>query len=324
MPNEAAPIVDLSAFESGSADVRMRIGAEVDRICRHTGFITLAGHGVDEAVRSHMWDAVRRFFDLPGDVKRRFATADGLPYGYMGNEAEALAASRGDATPADIKETFNAGPLRIPDHVRDPEALAFCYSATPWPDTPSDFVSAWSAYYVAMESLAARIMRMFAVALGLPDDHFDPFLTSPISALRALNYPPQDRAPLAGQLRAGAHSDYGTLTILWPQDDSRGLEILDPSGEWHEVLPTPGTFVINIGDLMARWTNDRWRSTLHRVVNPDEAHDPGSRRQSIAYFHQPDWSATIAALPGLHADDTSYEPVRSGPYLMGKFTSTVR
>lgn len=324
MPNEAAPIVDLSAFESGSADVRTRIGAHVDRICRHTGFITLAGHGVDEAVRSHMWDAVRRFFDLPGDVKRRFATTPGLPYGYMGNEAEALAASRGDATPADIKETFNAGPLRIPDHVRDPEALAFCYSDTPWPDTPSDFVDAWSAYYVAMESLAARIMRMFAVALGLPDDHFDPHLTSPISALRALNYPPQERAPLPGQLRAGAHSDYGTLTILWPQDDSRGLEILDPNGEWREVLPTPGTFVINIGDLMARWTNDRWRSTLHRVVNPDEAHDPRSRRQSIAYFHQPDWSATIAALPGLDAGGTAYPPVQSGPYLMDKFTSTVR
>lgn len=324
MPNEAAPIVDLSAFESGSTVERTRIGAEVDRICRRTGFITLAGHGIDDEVLAHMWDAVHRFFDLPGEVKHRFATKPGLPYGYMGNEAEALAASRGDATPPDIKETFNAGPLHVPDGLRDPEALAFCYSPTPWPDTPPDFVEAWSAYYRAMESLAARIMRMFAVALGLDDDHFDACLASPISALRALNYPPQERAPLVGQLRAGAHSDYGTLTILWPQDGSRGLEILDPDGEWHEVLPVPGTFVINIGDLMARWTSDRWRSTLHRVVNPDESHDPTSRRQSIAYFHQPDWSATIAALPGLDAQGSPYEPVQSGPYLMGKFTATVR
>lgn len=324
MPDEAAPIIDLSAFESGSPIDRRRIGERVDEICRSTGFITLAGHGVDASVRAHMWDAVRRFFDLPHAHKAMSAMPPGYPYGYMGNEAESLAGSRGDATPPDIKETFNAGPLVVPDDIADPDALAFCYAPTPWPTAPSDFVEAWSAYYAAMESLAARIMRMFAVALQLPDHHFDPFISSPISALRALNYPPQQHAPRAGQLRAGAHSDYGTLTILWPQDDSRGLEILDRDGTWHEVLPVPDAFVINIGDLMARWTNDRWRSTLHRVVNPDVAHDPTTRRQSIAYFHQPNWSAVIDTLPSHRAQAPTYEPVMSGPYLMSKFSSTVR
>jgi len=324
MPDEAAPIIDLSAFESGSSDVRHHIGVAVDDICRSTGFITLSGHGVDADVRVHMWDAVQRFFDLPVAYKTTSSVRPGYPYGYMGNEAESLAGSRGDATPPDIKETFNAGPLRAPDDIVDPDALAFCYAPTPWPTQPADFVDAWNAYYAAMESLAARIMRMFAVALQLPENHFDPFISSPISALRALNYPPQHHAPRAGQLRAGAHSDYGTLTILWPQDDSRGLEILDPGGTWREVLPVPGTFIINIGDLMARWTNDRWRSTLHRVVNPDATHDPTTRRQSIAYFHQPNWSAVIDTLPSHRGQAATYEPVLSGPYLMSKFSSTVR
>jgi len=324
MPDEAAPIINLSAFESGSDKDRRRVGMDVDRICRHTGFITLAGHGVDADVRAHMWDAVRRFFDLPVATKAQSTVRAGYPYGYMGNEAESLAASRGDETPPDVKETFNAGPLRVPSDVQDPDALAFCYASTPWPLQPPDFVEAWSAYYEAMESLAARIMRMFAIALELPIDHFDPYITSPISALRALNYPPQHHPPRMGQLRAGSHSDYGTLTILWPQDDSRGLEILGPSGDWQEVMPVPDTFIINIGDLMARWTNDRWHSTLHRVSNPDAAHDPTSRRQSIAYFHQPNWSAIIDTLPS-HIDTASpYEPVASGPYLMRKFSATVR
>lgn len=322
MPDEAAPIIDLATFESGTPLERRRIGAEVDRICRTTGFLTLSGHGVATEVRVRMWDVVHQFFDLPSAVKMRSTVRPDYPYGYKGNESEALAASRGDATPPDAKETFNGGPLQVPHHIVDPDALAFCYAPTPWPHEPRDFVDAWSAYYEAMESLAARIMGLFAVALELPVHYFDSAIGQPISALRALNYPPQDRPPRVGQLRAGAHSDYGTLTILWPQDDSRGLEILDLHGNWREVMPTPDTFIINIGDLMARWTNDRWRSTLHRVVNPDIAHDPASRRQSIAYFHQPDWSATIATLPGLPT--SAYEPVTSGPYLMRKFSATVR
>ncbi len=142
-------------------------------------------------------------------------------------------------------------------------------------------------------------------------------MTRPISALRALNYPALERAPAAGQIRAGAHTDYGSLTILLPQAGSRGLEIFS-QGAWTEIPPTPGAFVINIGDLMARWTNDRWVSTLHRVTIPSDG--GAERRQSFAFFHQPNWDAEIASLV---ADEAAkYAPVRSGPYLMSKFQST--
>jgi isopenicillin N synthase-like dioxygenase len=168
-------------------------------------------------------------------------------------------------------------------------------------------------------------MRLFAEALSLDTHYFDEYISSPISALRALNYPPQQHAPQPGQLRAGAHSDYGSLTILLPQSDSRGLEIQRLDGTWQEVVPVPGAFIINLGDLMARWTNNRWRSTMHRVANPEHTHDPHSRRQSIAYFHQPNWDANISTIPTCTNPSTtsSYEPVLSGPYLMSKFKSTV-
>ena len=132
--------------------------------------------------------------------------------------------------------------------------------------------------------------------------------------------------PKPGQLRAGAHSDYGSLTILLPQTGSGGLQILSPSGRWVDVPPVPGAFIINIGDLMAQWTNDRWVSTLHRVINPDLVAGQSSRRQSFAFFHQPNWFAEIACieecLPA--GDKPKYQPVLSGPYLMGKFKSTVK
>ncbi|EYD78314.1 2-Oxobutyrate oxidase, putative [Rubellimicrobium mesophilum DSM 19309] len=157
-------------------------------------------------------------------------------------------------------------------------------------------------------------MGAMAVALHLPENHFDAYLTVPVSALRALHYPATPPSTLPGQQRAGAHTDYGSLTILLPQPGSRGLEIRDPrSGDWIEVTAPPGTFVVNIGDLMARWTADRWVSTLHRVVAI-----PGQpARQSLAFFHQPDWEAEIVPLDG----SSAYPPVRSGPYLRAKFTS---
>ncbi|WP_244425425.1 2OG-Fe(II) oxygenase family protein [Pseudaminobacter salicylatoxidans] len=130
-------------------------------------------------------------------------------------------------------------------------------------------------------------MRLFAVALKLPEDYFERFIDAPISALRALNYPEQTVPPKPGQLRAGAHTDYGSLTILLPQEGSKGLELITPGGNWTPVPPVPGAFVINIGDLMALWTNDRWVSTMHRVVNPSPEDGGMDRRQSLAFFHQP-------------------------------------
>ncbi len=305
---------DLAAFETAAGEERRAKARKIDEICRRTGFLVLRGHGVPPDVVADIWQAAAAFFAQPPAAKQRVAAPyPGYPYGYLGPDREALAKSKGEDTPPDLKESFNGGPLGVPAGVTDPDALAFCYQPTLWPDLPG-FRPAWEAYYAAMEDLAARVMVAFAAALDLPDDHFAPFIAAPVSALRALHYPATQGQPRDRQQRAGAHTDYGSLTILLPQPGSRGLEIRDPAGDWVEVPAEAGAFVINIGDLMARWTADRWVSTLHRVVA--RADQPA--RQSIAFFHQPDWEAEIVPLDGSQA----YAPVRSGPYLMEKFRST--
>jgi isopenicillin N synthase-like dioxygenase len=325
MPTQKFPVFDLARFETASFEEKLPLAAEVDVICRATGFLAIAGHGVPEAVIGAAWLKAQAFFDLPAEQKQRArAPYPGYPYGYLGPQLESLAKSRNADAPPDLKESFNGGPSRAPEGMTDPEALAFCYAATIWPDAPEGFIGAWQDYYAAMENLAARIMRLFAAALRLPEDYFDRFIDAPISALRALNYPRQDAAPEPGQIRAGAHTDYGSLTILLPQPGSHGLEILTPDGAWTPVPPHASAFVINIGDLMARWTNDRWVSTLHRVVNPTAENGGNARRQSMAFFHQPNWDAEIRVLeaclgPG---EAPKYAPVHSGPYLMSKFKAT--
>jgi len=320
------PVFDLLAFERSDEDGKRQMGREVDLICRTSGFLAVRNHGVPDDVISNVWRHARDFFDLDHDAKNRSkAPYPGYPYGYLGPGSEALARSKGVDTPPDLKESFNGGPLSVPPGLTDQEALAFCYAETIWPDRPAGFRPAWEAYYRAVTDLASRIMRVFAVALDLDETYFQSYIGQPISALRALNYPELSAPPPEGQLRAGAHTDYGSLTILLPQPGSKGLEIMTPEGAWREVPPVDGAFVINIGDLMARWTNDRWVSTLHRVVNVSPEDGGLDRRQSLAFFHQPDWFANIETLPSCLApgEASTYEPVLSGPYLMGKFKKTV-
>jgi isopenicillin N synthase-like dioxygenase len=324
MPTSGFPIFDLSRFEKAGMAERAVLGAEVDGICRSTGFLAVSGHGVPQPIIDAAWSAAHAFFDLPAEAKDKVrAPYAGYPYGYLGPGVEALAKSKGADTPPDLKESFNGGPLSVPPGLSDPEALSFCYAETIWPAAPEGFADAWKAYYREMENLAARIMRVFAVALKLPEHFFERMIDRPISAMRALNYPEASVAPKPGQLRAGAHTDYGSLTILLPQAGSGGLQIYTPEGKWSEVPPVPGAFIINIGDLMALWTNDRWVSTLHRVVNSD---GNAARRQSFAFFHQPNWDAEISCIESCLApgETPRYAPVFSGPYLMSKFKSTVK
>jgi len=305
---------DLAAHEALDGTARTQSADRLDRICRETGFLVLTGHGVPRDVIDAQWQAVQAFFDLPTDEKAKVAAPyAGYPYGWLGPLKEALARSKGQDTPPDLKESFNGGPLSVPPGLTDDDALAFCYQPTLWPELPG-FRAAWEAYYAHMEALAERVMAAMAEALGLDRSFFAPFIGHPISALRALHYPATTGHAEPDQQRAGAHTDYGSLTILLPQAGSRGLQIQAPSGEWVDVTAPEGAFVINIGDLMARWTADRWVSTLHRVVAL-----PGQpARMSLAFFHQPDWAAEILPLNGSDA----YPPVKSGPYLMEKYRST--
>jgi isopenicillin N synthase-like dioxygenase len=175
-------------------------------------------------------------------------------------------------------------------------------------------------YAEQLAQLAEQLMAAMAVALDLPADYFESMLTNPISSMRALHYPAiDDLASAHGSLRAGAHSDYGTLTIL-RTDGVEGLEIQAADQSWVAVEPQPDTFVVNLGDSIAQWTNDRWRSTVHRVAMTDTA-----PRQSFAFFHMANWDATIECLPTCRTEgvEPRHAPAQAGPWLMRKFQATV-
>ena len=309
------PIVDLDRDP-------VVVAAELDEICREIGFLQIVAHGVDTAVADDAWHAAHAFFDLPlADRMTVAMPTPGYPYGYSPVAGESLRASLGEAGPADLKESFNAGPP-APDHPLAP-GEAEVYQPTPWPAAVlPELRVTWRAYYAAMLGLGARLMSLAARGLGLSPDFFaDKIDTSP-SSLRALNYPAQDGPPEPGQLRAGAHTDYGMLTMLRQDDAPGGLQVR-AGGVWVDVPSVSGAYVVNLGDLMARWTNDRWRSTLHRVVNPPPSPGVATRRQSMPFFHNANYSARVACLPTCVGAGPRYEPVTAGPYLLGKFRETV-
>jgi isopenicillin N synthase-like dioxygenase len=313
------PVVDISADPA-------KVGAELDEICRTAGFFQVTGHGIDDGVAGSAWAMATRFFDLPLEDKLTVArpTAD-YPYGYIPLAGEALSQSMtATAGPPDLKEVFNMGPPGRPGRAFADPGEAWSYSPNLWPAALPGLRPAWTAYYDAMRGLGNRLMSLLARGLGLPPGFFAGKTGHGPNALRAINYPSQEHA---GRLRAGPHTDYGTLTIL-RQDEVGGLEVLDPGGAWVGVVPVPGAFVVNLGDLMARWTNDRWRSTLHRVADPPGAGLPEAglaRRQSMPYFQNANWSAPISCLPGCLAagERPRYEPVLAGPHLMVKFRRSV-
>jgi isopenicillin N synthase-like dioxygenase len=300
MQTPAVPVIDVGPFLNGGANDKHRIAQAIGRACKDIGFLIIVGHGVPNDLLTRMADVSRRFFDLPLSDKMR-VPVNPSGVGYVPMKQEALAASLGEKTPGDLKESYNIG-----RH----------FDQYTWPENPTDLRATWIEYFTTLNALGANIMRMFALALNLPEHYFDDKIDPPMAFLRAINYPEPTEAPLPGQLRAGAHSDYGTLTILLSENKPGGLQVRNRAGQWLDVVAPPASFVVNIGDMMQMWTNDKWLSTVHRVVNPpaDKAHErgAGSRRQSLVFFHTPNENTRIECLASCTSADN---PPRHAPIL---------
>ena len=316
------PTISLQAFVDGDAQTRAELAAEVDDICRTIGFLVVRDHGLADETLAAAWRTAREFFDLPLKEKvRSCAPTPGSPRGYFPLESETLAKSMDNDTPPDIKESFSCCPLRSPTQVDAPaDELDFFYGENIWPAEPREFRAAWEDYYRGMEVLGRQVMQLFARALDLDEDYFETAHTHHLGAMRALNYPATDRPPLPGQCAAGEHADYGSVTILRPDPEVAGLEIRMPDDSWLAAPQVADAFIVNIGDMLACWTNDRWVSTRHRVTPLPQ----GARRQSIAYFMNPNYDAEIRCIPTCLArgEQPAYAPVMAGRYLMNKFLAT--
>lgn len=320
MSIEVVP-VDLRPWFDGGPDDRCRVAERVDEACSTSGFLSITGHGIDQSLIDQMLAVTSAYFDLPLDEKLGHVPEDvAANRGYAAEGTEALSYSIGEESPPDLFEAFNIGREVVPPGV-DTTAAAAYMAPNVWPERPDGFRDTWLAYWDALEELGLVLMDVFAMALGQPDAWFRPFVDESISVMRANNY--ERRAgspePLDGQLRMGAHSDYGSLTILLA-DRVQGLQLRGDDGSWHDVLPAPGAFLVNLGDLLAEWTNDRWRATMHRVVPPPASMDGPVRRRSIAFFQQPNHDAVIEVLDSCtSADDPPRYPVTtSGEHLMAK------
>ncbi len=327
------PIVDLSQ------DLET-VGAALDSAYSTIGFCQIVGHGLDSELEASAWTMAQEFFALPQNEKELCSIPAGDAYGYGPFQAERLAASLGEATPPDLKETFSVGPGYHSTDGDDDETAAFIFSKNHWPSPLPELQAILEDHYQQLASLTERIMAAMAVGLGLDEHYFVPFIDRHPSALRCLHYPAQGQVSTEpGQVRAGAHTDYGTLTLLRqqprvlaedrasassdPTNQVDGLEVKGADGVWHPVEVVSNAYVVNVGDALARWTNGRWQSTVHRVALP-LAGTEHADRFSMAFFHNANWDAVIQCLPTcLPAGQAPrFDPITAGEHLMEKFRST--
>jgi isopenicillin N synthase-like dioxygenase len=314
------PVIDLGPAREGPAG-RRRVAALIDDACREIGFFAITGHGVPDRIVDDLRRHAHAFFAQPlaEKLKARHAV-NGTNRGYHPVGGEALAASRDQAAPPDLKEFFHIGPV---DTSADPYFTSALgrrhFEPNLWPAAPAGFAQAATVYYRVMSDLIVSLMRLAALALDVDEAFFDDKVDRSVGTMRLNYYPAQAVAPSPGQLRASAHTDYGGFTILSGEDVPGGLQVCTRDGRWIDVPTAPTTFVVNIGDLLMRWTNDRWLSTMHRVVNPP-ADGPSPARLSIAFFNHPNYDVLIECLPSQGA--AKHPPVVSGDYRDLKYAKT--
>ncbi|MEL7345620.1 MAG: 2-oxoglutarate and iron-dependent oxygenase domain-containing protein [Pseudomonadota bacterium] len=300
------PILDWSTYQSDPDSFTAALG----KACRDTGFFLLKGHGVDPTLIDGVFSKADAFFALPQAEKAPLSISNN-PHnrGWASEGSENLDDT---AEGHDRKEAFNVGFDLAAD---DPRVLAGepFRGVNVWPKDPA-FRDTMLAYYSAVHGLSVDLHHAIARDLGLDEDYFAPHFTAPLATLRVLRYPEaRDAAP--GELGAGAHSDYGSVTLLMT-DGEAGLEVRPRGGDWTPVPHVEGAYVVNIGDCLMRWSNDIYVSTPHRVQRPKRV------RRSIAFFLDPNPESVIQALPGTGAP--KYQPITGADYLRSRLDATYK
>jgi len=297
------PVIDIAPLIARDAAATRRIAAEIRDACEAVGFFYIKGHGVPDALIERTFAASRRFFDLP-EAKRLEIKVNEWHRGFVPAGQTVL----GKGLKPDLKESFNFSVELAPD---DPDILAGKPLAGPnqWPDLPG-WKQDVQAYYETVVTLGNHVLRGLALALELPEDYFTKLYARHIGRCRLLHYPPHPGAVNDDQFGAARHSDYGCITLLL-QDPLGGLEVQNRAGDWIAAPFVPGTFVVNLGDLMQRWTNDRFVSSKHRVINRS-----GKERYSIPLFYDPAFDTMVECLPTCQGPDI---PPKYPPQTYGDF-----
>lgn len=307
------PILDLAQSDG-------KLAPALDQAFREIGFASVVNHGVPLATIRSLYEAANAFFDLPSEAKRQVARPrPDQNRGYIGYGEETLARLGGRQTPPDFKEIFSIGPFDLPDDAYYTGPAAYpSFASNLWPSNPPDLQPAMRAYWQAITVLAQRMLGISARALGLPADYFAAMTNRQISMLRLICYPPYEQPPQDGQLRAGVHTDLNMLTFVHANSDTGGLEVRARDGAWVAPSAAGDAFVVNVGDILMRWTNDYWVSTPHRVANPPDGWR--ARRISIPFFFQANYDTVVECLR--RGETPKYPPVSVGAYRAERFAKT--
>ena len=313
------PLLDLAGWFDGDDADRRHLAAELDAHLQRLGFLVVVNHGVPRDVIDRCRDRCREFFHLPADDKAS-VTLSGKAYrGWVGPGLESNAATYGIDTPPDLKETFAFGPVDVVDEtLRTSEPRWF--SPNVWPESPHGFRDAAEAWWRAARTLTDEVLDLCSLALRLPQSHLRDRSRATTSQVSLNWYGPRGSTePEPDQFRIGPHTDFGTLTILDREPGAGGLQVLDEHGEWIDAPFVPGSLLVNTGDMLRRWTNDRWSSNQHRVL-PPPASAPAEELISLIFFHEPDHDAVVEAFDTCVSDTNParYPAVIAHEYLASK------
>jgi len=306
------PVIDYTELNSeNNAEELAKFKDALERV----GFFVLTNHQIPKDIMDKTWDTTRRFFDTDVENKNTVEMTDEYMYGYTA--AEILSRSEFDESDTfrpDDKESLN---VMI-------GARNSSHASARFPPQPADMESIYVAYYRQLEIIVANLLSRVAQVLDMPADFFENKIDDHMSVIRVVNYPHQSSSPPEGVLRCSPHTDYGTFTIL-RQDNVGGLQVEreENSDDWIDVKTRFYDFSVNLGDLLRRWTNNRYRSTRHRVANANNPNAKSNRRQSIVFFHNLNGEALVETIPScLIEGKSSYDPILFNDYISMKHHAT--
>ncbi len=306
------PIINLTPWYEGGAAGRAEVAAQVDLALQRVGFLLVTGHGVPQTLRDDVRTAARAFFALPTEVKQAYAVTVG-GRGWLPPGVEANGYAEGTETPPDLKESFSVG---AEERTGIREVDDYWFQPNVWPAEIPALKKVVQIYLDEMRGLAEDLLTVCAGALGLEDTFFTRHTEHATHTLNVNWYPPVAVAgePAPGQFRIGPHTDFGTVTILDREPGKGGLQVWTEDDDWQDAPYEATAFTINTGDLLARWTGDRWRSNRHRVL-PPQAEAPDEDLVSLVYFYEADHNAVVHSLQPPIGKPNSYAPVVSADFL---------
>ncbi|TFY79179.1 hypothetical protein EWM64_g4831 [Hericium alpestre] len=335
------PIIDLQGLSNSDPAVQRALAAEVRHACINVGFFYVKNHGISETTLSHALDSMKTYFSLPTETKTeawhlltrhmckawlisllsttaRYQEDAQLQRLQRGPHQQQRPLNRGD-----MHEGFEFGweELNASKAANDPKRVndGAMAGANVWPAAAPGFREAMLSYYHGAVALGKAMFPLFAMALDLSPDYFDDKTKTSAAIMRALHYPPQTGPADDRVIGIGAHSDYECFTILWQEPGIQALQVLNANNQWIDAPPIPGTLVINLGDQFAHWTNDVFKSTVHRAINRS-----GVERYSIPLFFGTDYDVPLEAIPSCISADrpAHYEVVTAGDYVKEKLKAT--